>query len=484
MRCNIHKNHPFIWPKSFTMYKLTTLLCLLLSILVTQAAPKPNSNPTSPKAKYIFVLFADGMGDNLSRLTELYLSEKYKKDTLINYSKFPHVALTTTHSLSSQLTCSSAAGTAILCGKKTILNSIGMTKDQEALESIGTKLKKEGYRLGVCTNNGIDHATPACVYAQTTNRKDFFLIASQLAKSDIDFAAGAGFIEMDKSSSKWTPKSQTIQDSLQKYGWQVTTDKIEAKNSKAKKLLLLNTLNGNAEDLPFSIDRSPEDLNLKDFARIGIDRLYTPNGKGFFFLLEGGSIDHAMHSSDAASAVHEVINFIETIDIALEFYHKHPDETLLLVVSDHETGGLSLGKSGARNITTAPLLEQKMSSHKMEELIQEINSHPDTIIQFIDRNGFKLTEKDIQFIKKTAKQVIPEAQKALYSRNNTFVSAAMQIMQERCHIGFATRSHSGARIPLFALGAGAEHFHGVIENSDIPALIYKAMGKTWDPAIK
>lgn len=482
--------------KPILMYKTTTLVSLVLCFLITQAAPQkkqfPKPVPASPRtasditartvaptAKYVFVLFGDGMADNLSRLTELYLSAKYKKDTLLNYSKFPQVALTTTNSKSSLITCSSAAGTAIFCGQKTKVNHIGMNEKQETLESIGIKLKKEGYKLGICSTNGIDHATPASLYAHTPERRNFFLIASQLAKSNIDFAAGAGFVDINHPSGKSNPLMLTIADSLKKYHWHVTTQKTEALQSKASKVLLLNTLTEASEDLPFSIDRRPEELNLIDFAKIGLHRLYDPNGKGFFFMLEGGSIDHAMHSNDAATAVHEVINFTQTIDVALDFYQQHPDETLLLVVSDHETGGVSLGKDGARDVTALPLLEQKVSYHKMEELLQSLHPHPDTILQYIDRYMFKISEKDIQFIKKASKQSIPESQKALYARNNSFVQAALQVMQDRCHIGFSTRRHTAARIPLFALGAGAEHFHGVIENSDIPALIYKAMGKNW-----
>lgn len=461
------------------MFKKITTIVLLFSVLVSHATQRSVKSNVPQKAKYVFVLFGDGMSDNLVRLTELYLSAKYKKDTLVNFSRFPNVALTTTYSKTSQITCSAAAGTAIFCGTKTMYNGIGVNEQLEPVESIGTKLKKEGYKLGICSTNGIDHATPATIYAHTPDRKNFFSISAQLARSDVDFAAGAGFVNINNPNRKWDKNILTIPDSLKKYNWHLTTSVAEAKKSKAGKLILLNSLTEASEDMPLSIDRTPDQMNLKDFARIGIDRLYDPKGKGFFMLLEGGSIDHTMHSNDLASGVHEVINFIETIDIALDFYKKHPDETLLLVVSDHETGGLSLGKEGARNITAAPLMEQKMSYHKMEDLIQKMNPDPDSIIHFIDQQVFKLTESEIQYIKKASKQAIPEDQKALYARNNTFVAATMQIMQNRCKVGFSTRHHSAARIPLFSLGAGSELFHGVIENSDIPRLIFQAMGKTW-----
>lgn len=461
------------------MLKKITTIVLLFSVLVSHATQKSVKSSIPQKAKYVFVLFGDGMSDNLIRLTELYLGAKYQKDTLLNFSRFPNVALTNTHSKTSLITCSAAAGTAIFCGTKTTANRIGVNEKLEPIESIGTKLKKEGYKLGICSTNGIDHATPATIYAHTPERRNFFSISSQLARSDIDFVAGAGFVDVNRPNKKWDKDILTIPDSLKKHNWHLTTRVSDAKQSIASKLILLNSLTEPSEDLPLTIDRTPDQMNLKDFARIGINRLYDPKSKGFFFFLEGGSIDHTMHSNDAASAVHEMINFVETIDIALEFYKKHPTETLLLVVSDHETGGFTLGKDGARNISAAPLMEQKMSYHKMEDIIQKMNPNPDSIIRFIDQNVFKLTESEIQYIKKISKQGIPEDQKALYARNNTFVSATLQVMQNRCRIGFSTRHHSGARIPIFSMGAGSEYFHGVIENSEIPRLIYQAMGKTW-----
>ena len=59
---------------------------------------------------------------------------------------------------------------------------------------------------------------------------------------------------------------------------------------------------------------------------------------GFFIMVEGGKIDWACHANDAASTIHETIEFSNAIDVAIEFYKAHPEETLIVVTADHETG--------------------------------------------------------------------------------------------------------------------------------------------------
>ena len=60
-------------------------------------------------------------------------------------------------------------------------------------------------------------------------------------------------------------------------------------------------------------------------------------------MVEGGNIDYAGHSNDGGAVIKEVLNFDETLAIAYDFYLAHPDETLIVVTADHNTGGLNIG---------------------------------------------------------------------------------------------------------------------------------------------
>ena len=64
----------------------------------------------------------------------------------------------------------------------------------------------------------------------------------------------------------------------------------------------------------------------------------------------------------------------------------------------------------------------------------------------------------------------------LYSRNERLAASAVHLLNRKAMIGWSSRSHSGAPVPLFALGAGAEHMGTCRDNTDVPKAIAQAMG--------
>ncbi|TCO72254.1 alkaline phosphatase [Marinisporobacter balticus] len=79
--------------------------------------------------------------------------------------------------------------------------------------------------------------------------------------------------------------------------------------------------------------------SLSEITEKGIDVL-SKYENGFFLMVEGGRIDHACHANDAPGAIYDTLAFDEAVKKAYVFYKKHPDETLIVVVGDHETGGM------------------------------------------------------------------------------------------------------------------------------------------------
>jgi alkaline phosphatase len=124
------------------------------------------------------------------------------------------------------------------------------------------------------------------------------------------------------------------------------------------------------ESLPYAIDRQPGQASLADYTRRAISKLDGPSG--FFLMVEGGKIDWASHQNDAVTAAREVLDFARAVDVALEFYEKHADETLIVVTADHETGGLFMGgKVALTGEHALRALKQRMSAQRFASLVEE-----------------------------------------------------------------------------------------------------------------
>jgi alkaline phosphatase len=117
-----------------------------------------------------------------------------------------------------------------------------------------------------------------------------------------------------------------------------------------------------SQALYYEIDRvhDPETLTLAEYTAEAIRLLDNPHG--FFMMIEGGKIDWACHANDARTAIDETLAFDKAVAETLAFYEQHPDDTLIVVTGDHETGGLSIGWAGTRYNSFWSVLENQTVS--------------------------------------------------------------------------------------------------------------------------
>jgi alkaline phosphatase len=220
---------------------------------------------------------------------------------------------------------------------------VGMNPKGEKLKSFTYDLKEAGYKIGIATNVSIDHATPATFFASTSHRENYYEIASQLAPSGFDFFAGSGFLEpTGKDKTK-----ENICNLIRKADYALIRmpEELEQVPASQKIVMVQAETDGiecSRESLVRAIDRTGNDgWTLTDFTKIGIDLLKNSQ---FFFMIEGGQIDWESHDNNMPAMIQEMIDFSKAVEIALEFYEQYPEETLIIVTSDHETGGLTLNK--------------------------------------------------------------------------------------------------------------------------------------------
>ncbi len=430
-----------------------TLLLLLVVISVSCKNPK-----------YIFYFIGDGMGPSHVLGTELYLGEQQGvigTPHRLCFTQFPHTAFVTTYSASNGVTDSAASGTALATGSKTKNGRIGVDTNGENVYSIAHNAKDAGMAVGIATTVCINHATPSAFYAHNISRNNYNEIAQWMLTADYDFYAGGDAKCNDKQReelySKACNNGYTIARGYNDY---------LAKADNSNKIMLYQE--EVAEVIPYTIDRTPDDLTLAQITEAGIDFLYDKKKEGFFIMIEGGKIDYASHSDDVATVFHEVLDFNAAIEVAYEFYKKHKEETVIIVTADHETGGLVLGYKGDYSLSLKELEKQQVSVDRLKEILL---AQQETTWGEID----KIVKENIGIATRSSKPA-DESVAITPDLANKIAWDAIYDINRKAAISWASGNHSGAYVPLFAIGKGAEKFHGVIDNTDIPKIIRSMIG--------
>lgn len=449
---------------------------------------------SGPQAKYVFYLIGDGMGINQVIGTQEYNEATGNGPAVINFAQFPVRNFITTVSGSSLVTDSAAGGTALASGVKTYNSAVGLDLDGNPVTSLTELAAAAGFGTGVATSVGINHATPACFIAHTSRRGNYEDIATQYMTAPVDFAAGAGFLCKKDSGHDQAYFEKMAADAgiTVLKGRDAFTDIASVEG----RVLCLSGKEEHA--LPYAIDRTDDDTRLSDFVDAGIRYLEEKFGrKGFFFMFEGGKIDYAGHADDGATCFQELTDFADAIDLVLAFYDRHPDQTLIIVTADHETGGLHLG-SGEYKMNPGLLGNQKRSMDALTSLFQS-TFFPEgqsfrapsweAVQAFFQENlglwdSVEVDKKAESSLRETYRETFGKkgnrqlSASNLYSVNARLVSEAVGYLNKAAGFGWSYTSHSGSPIGLYVKGAAAQEFALVRDNAEIAPILAKVAGYT------
>ncbi|MDY4629785.1 MAG: alkaline phosphatase [Prevotella sp.] len=447
------------------------------------------------KAKYVFYFIGDGMGVNQVNAAETYLGALQGRIGIqpLCFPSFPYSAFVNTQSATNGVTDSAAGGTALACGQKTKNGTLGMLKDlTTSVSSIADWARQSGAAVGITTSVAIDHATPAAFYAHVKERHEQYTIGKQLVESANDFYAGSDFtIPTDPEY----PNGNTLYEEANSKGFTIARGYADYQNkaANAKKMILLQSEEASKADrysIPYALDRKDGDLTLTDITRAGIDFMMKKQGEknGFFMMIEGGKIDWACHANDLAF-IPELIDMDNAVKVAYDFYKQHPDETLIIVTADHETGGIVLSR-GLYEINLAAVGNQRITIEKLGKELHKMHDVKgdkllwDDVKTFLAENfGFwdkiSLTDEQTQRLVSSFKKIMDgtsKDQRTLYQNDDELAVTVRNIMSECAQVGWHVTSHSNGYVPCFAIGAGAEQIHGRIDNTEIPKIVAKAAG--------
>ena len=447
------------------------------------------------KAKYVFYFIGDGMGVNQVNAAETYLGALQGRIGIqpLCFPSFPYSAFVNTQSATNGVTDSAAGGTALACGQKTKNGTLGMLKDlTTSVSSIADWARQSGAAVGITTSVAIDHATPAAFYAHVKERHEQYTIGKQLVESANDFYAGSDFtIPTDPEY----PNGNTLYEEANSKGFTIARGYADYQNkaANAKKMILLQSEEASKADrysIPYALDRKDGDLTLTDITRAGIDFLMKKQGEknGFFMMIEGGKIDWACHANDLAF-IPELIDMDNAVKVAYDFYKQHPDETLIIVTADHETGGIVLSR-GLYEINLAAVGNQRITIEKLGKELHKMHDVKgdkllwDDVKTFLAENfGFwdkiSLTDEQTQRLESSFKKIMDgtsKDQRTLYQNDDELAVTVRNIMSECAQVGWHVTSHSNGYVPCFAIGVGADQIHGRIDNTEIPKIVAKAAG--------
>lgn len=439
--------------------------------------------------RYIFYFIGDGMGPNEILLTEMYRAEMRKEIGRIPLyaTQFPYSGQLATYSQSNGITDSSAAGTALATTEKTNNGMLGVLPNGEPIRSVAEVLHNTDWGVGIATSVSIDHATPGAFYAHVPNRKNYYDIGMQLIESGYDFFGGSTFLQ---PISKENPFLPSLYYEAEQAGIAIAHGMKEVPKllGSSKRIILIPENEGTSEDykgigmLPYAINKNKDDLTLPQITHTAIKHL--SNHKQFFLMVEGGAIDWACHNNDAATVIGEMEEFDAAIAEAVAFYKAHPDETLIVVTADHETGGLALGNSDY-TLNLKLLQYQSCSVEELSAMLRSLQNQYGKKLKWEqvklllqEKMGFYKdveisSEEDAMLLQlfQDSRKNKQDDVKTLYQHFSKLSDAAVSLLNKKSKVGWTTRSHTAAAVPVFAIGVGAERFTGWHDNTEVPQII-------------
>ena len=437
-------------------------------------------------SKNCIFLVVDGMGRGALSIANDYSKKHFGRDlNWIQLLKNNHVvtSLQNTASANSLVTDSAAAGSAWGSGERTENGRINVKANGKHLNPIFSRAKKMGKAIGLVTTTRITHATPASFVSCIEDRDDEASIAKQYLEQEIDVLIGGG-ARYFKNDNDALLKAY----SKAGYAHAGTSDKL-FEDGYASKLLGLFS----ESHIPYAIDRKHSRRydhvpNLEEMFRIALSNL-SQRQSGFCLQIEAGRVDHAGHAQDMAALIEEQLEFDRLIPIALDFVQQQPD-TLLIITTDHGTGGCQLNGYGEGYSSTNHTMESISKVKASYEFIAEELSNPKNLKKQLFKSllNINLSDKDLSVIQSMLDKqyrIFPFGYRDTNSDyfqgfKRDYLAANLgsyfeSYFSEQMGLSWTSDSHTSELVDLMALGTGSDLIPQYIENYELNGILRSAL---------
>lgn len=300
----------------------------------------------------VVMLIGDGMG--LSQIAAARIAA-YGPEGRLGLERFPTLGLVTTHSIGDLITKSDASATALATGRKTANGRVGSDPLGRPMRTLLETLRDAGWATGLATTSRITDATPAAFAAHVAGRRDEAGIAADLAAARVDLLAGGGlkFFLPRSAPAGERGDGRDLTAEMRARGVEIVADAAALEAATRLPVAALFAVEPQKSE-----PRSP---TLEAMAGKALE-LLAASGRPFFLLLEEEEIDSAAHARDAARMTAALLRFDAAVGAAAEFAARDR-ATLVLVLADHATGGLSIDE---RSSATELALHWASSQHSGE----------------------------------------------------------------------------------------------------------------------
>ena len=382
---------------------------------------------TKGRARNVIFIQGDGMGVAHRELLRLALKGQ-NGDLVMNKMQVTGLVHTDSADTAQAVTDSAAAATAYATGVRSYNGAIGVDVNGKPVTNLLERARAAGKSTGLVTTAQVTDASPGAFSAHVANRSDQSEIARQIieqSRVDVVLGGGEDWWYPAGNPGAWPDNPPTdpteqskgtkgnLVDRAKQLKYQYVTNAAElGKVNKGKVLGLF----ANEEMFEYHNEGEGDlydpSVRLPVMATKAID-LLSRDRDGFFLFIEEEGIDEMAHHSNAKLMIKAGAELDRTVKIALDFAARTPG-TLVLVVGDHETGGLAIE-----------------------------NVDPN------DENGSGEQSEDTVAIAHSNLKMVAD---------------------------WTTNGHTGAASPVTASGPGAQRLAGFIKNTQVHDAVLKAMG--------
>jgi len=435
----------------------------------------------APQAKNIIFFLGDGMGPTTIAAARIY---RHGEEGLLNFERLERTARIKTYSNDFQTTDSAPSMGAYMTGVKINQDGISM-KDARAIDpdkdangnrtvdkcganngyvapTILELAKARGKAVGAVTTTELTHATPASTFSHVCHRDAAYTIARQIVpggegynlalKDGVDVLMGGGrhhFTPYDKAANpKGRADGRDLLAEFAAQGYAVANTHAGMMSARpGRKFVGIYSAD---DHLDYSLARRPEQPALRDMALKAIE-LLSKDPDGFFLMVEGGKIDHALHDNNAKNALADTVAFDEAIQASIDKMREIDpglENTLIVITADHDHTMVLNGypKRGSKVLDIV---------HDYATGQPKKDADGKTFTALVFGNG----------------KVRPDVRADVDS-----ATALRDDYQQEAGVHTVYESHGGGDVKLYAVGAGSAPFKGTMENTQVFLLMKAAAG--------